>query len=219
VLACLGLLGLSACPWRQLWQYLEPARDAQLDMLPWHIDNDVPIPLAADGAEIALLVPLLEAALHKAKVRLVSAKGDRTLSMDEFLVDTMTTAIEWGEIVLEVILPVEAGGTGVSYQKMPQPASGFALVGVAARIASSGGKISMARVGVTGVAPKAYRAEKVEELLAGKSGTAEEIRQAAAVIADEVEPNSDLHASADYRAQMAKVYAARAITSALQRTA
>jgi aerobic carbon-monoxide dehydrogenase medium subunit len=175
------------------------------------------------GGSIAHADPAADypAALYalEAKVRLVSAKGDRTLSMDEFLVDTMTTAIEWGEIVLEVILPVEAGGTGVSYQKMPQPASGFALVGVAARIASSGGKISMARVGVTGVAPKAYRAEKVEELLAGKSGTAEEIRQAAAVIADEVEPNSDLHASADYRAQMAKVYAARAITSALQRTA
>jgi aerobic carbon-monoxide dehydrogenase medium subunit len=175
------------------------------------------------GGSIAHADPAADypAALYalEAKVRLVSAKGERTLSMDEFLVDTMTTAIEWGEIVQEVILPVEAGGTGVSYQKMPQPASGFALVGVAARIARSGGKISMARVGVTGVAPKAYRAENVERLLTGKSGTRDEIRQAAAVTADEVEPNSDLHASAEYRAQMAKVYAARAITAALQRTA
>lgn len=153
----------------------------------------------------------------EARVRLVSAGSDRTLSMDEFLVDTMTTAIEWGEIILEVILPVEAGGTGVSYQKMPQPASGFALVGVAARIAKSGGTISMARVGVTGVAPKAYRAENVEEMLAGKAGSAEEIRQAAAVVADDIEANSDLNASADYRAHMARVYALRALTMAVQR--
>ena len=95
--------------------------------------------------------------------------SDRTLTHGEFLVDTMTTAIEPGEIVLEVILPVEAGGTGVSYQKMAQPASGFALVGVAARVAKAGGTISMARVGVTGVAPKAYRAANVEDD-AGRQG-------------------------------------------------
>ena len=49
----------------------------------------------------------------------------------------MTTAIEPGELVLELILPVEGGSTGVSYQKMAQPASGFALVGVAARVAKA----------------------------------------------------------------------------------
>src|SRR2546426_4805979 len=65
----------------------------------------------------------------EAKVRLVSAKSDRTLAIGDFLVDTMTTAVEPGELVLELILPVESGSTGVSYQKMAQPASGFALVG------------------------------------------------------------------------------------------
>jgi carbon-monoxide dehydrogenase medium subunit len=154
----------------------------------------------------------------EAKVRLVSAKSDRTLSMDEFLVDTMTTALEPGELVLELILPVESGGTGVSYQKMAQPASGFALVGVAARIARAGGKITLARVGVTGLASKAYRASNVEKLLEGAAGTEEDIRKAAAVIADGVEANADLFASADYRAHMAQVYAARAITAALSRS-
>jgi carbon-monoxide dehydrogenase medium subunit len=154
----------------------------------------------------------------EAKVRLVSAKSDRTLSMDEFLVDTMTTALEPGELVLELILPVESGGTGVSYQKMAQPASGFALVGVAARIARAGGKVSLARVGVTGLASKAYCASNVEKLLEGTAGTEEDIRKAAAVIADGVEPNADLFASADYRAHMAQVYAARAITAALSRS-
>ncbi len=153
----------------------------------------------------------------EAKVRLVSAKSDRTLDIGDFLVDTMTTAVEPGELVLELILPVEGGSTGVSYQKMAQPASGFALVGVAARVAKAGGQISLVRVGVTGLAAKAYRAANVETLLAGKAGSADDIRKASAVVADGVDANSDLYASADYRAHMARVYTARALAAAVSR--
>src|SRR5579871_3743653 len=99
------------------------------------------------GGSIAHADPAADypAALYalEAKVHLVSAKSDRTLTMDEFLVDTMTTAIEPGELVLELILPVEAPSAGVSYQKMAQPASGFALVGIAARVMKSGGRVTM----------------------------------------------------------------------------
>jgi aerobic carbon-monoxide dehydrogenase medium subunit len=155
----------------------------------------------------------------EAKVRLVSAKSDRTLAIADFLVDTMTTAIEPGEIILELILPVEGGGAGVSYQKLVQPASGFAIVGAAARVAKSGGKVAMARVGITGLAAKAYRATNVEKLLEGTPGSAEDVRKASAVVADGVDANSDLHASADYRRHMAQIYTARALTAALSRTA
>jgi aerobic carbon-monoxide dehydrogenase medium subunit len=173
------------------------------------------------GGSIAHADPAADypAALYalEARIRLVSAKTDRTLSIDDFLVDTMTTAIEPGELVLELILPVEGPGAGVSYQKMAQPASGFALVGIAARVARSGGKVSMARVGVTGLASKAYRAANVEKLLEGTAGSADDIRKAAAVVAERVDANSDLHASADYRAHMAQVYTARALNAALSR--
>ena len=65
--------------------------------------------------------------------------------------DTFTTAAEPGEIVREIIVPIEEPKTGVNYQKMFQPASGFAIVGVAARLRKANGKISLARVGVTGL--------------------------------------------------------------------
>jgi aerobic carbon-monoxide dehydrogenase medium subunit len=152
------------------------------------------------------------------KVRLVSARTDRTLSMPDFLVDTMTTALEPGEIILELLLPVEDQGTGVSYQKMVQPASGFAIVGAAARVAKSGGEVTWARVGITGLAGKAYRAANVEKLLEGTAGSAADVRKAAAAVADGVDANSDLHASADYRRHVAQVYTARALTVALSRT-
>jgi len=151
------------------------------------------------------------------QVRLVSSKGERTLAIGQFLTDALTTALEPGEIVREVIAPVEAPGAGVSYQKMVQPASGFAIVGAAARVRRSGGKVSFIRVGITGLAGKAFRATNVEKLLEGTAGSSADIQKAAAVVADGVDANSDLFASADYRRQMAKVYTARALTQAVSR--
>ncbi len=155
----------------------------------------------------------------EARVRLVSSGSDRTLAIGDFLVDLFTTALEPGEIVREIIIPAEAAGVGSSYQKMLQPASGFAIVGVAARIRRAGGKIAMARIGVTGLAAKAFRATGVEALLEGAAGSDDDIRRAAAKVADGVEANSDIHASADYRKQMARVYTARAVQAALSRAA
>jgi aerobic carbon-monoxide dehydrogenase medium subunit len=154
----------------------------------------------------------------EAKVRITSAKGERTLPIDQFLVDALTSALEPGEIVREVIVPVESAATGVSYQKMVQPASGFAIVGAAVRVRKSGGKVTFARVGITGLAAKAIRSTAVEKLLEATAGSAADIQKAAAVVSDNVDANSDLHASADYRRQMARVYTARALAQALSRT-
>jgi aerobic carbon-monoxide dehydrogenase medium subunit len=150
-----------------------------------------------------------------AKLRLVRAGGERTLSLEDFLVDTFTTAAEPGEIVREIIVPVEEPKTGVNYQKMLQPASGFAIVGVAARLRKTNGKISLARVGVTGLASRPFRAATVETRLEGSAGTDDDIRQAAAIVSNGVDANADIHASAHYRKQMAQVYAARALRAAL----
>ena len=152
-------------------------------------------------------------------VALASAKGQREIAIADFFVDTFTTALDPGEIVREVIVPVEDQSTGTSYQKLLQPASGFAIVGVAARIRKSGGKIAVARVGVTGLSGKPYRAANVEKALEGTAGSPADLQKAAAVIADGVDANSDLHASAQYRAHMARVYATRALAAALSRTA
>ncbi len=153
----------------------------------------------------------------EAQVTLVSAKGSRVLGVEDFFVDTFTTALEEGEIIQDIIVPVEDKSVGASYQKMVQPASGFAIVGVAARLRISGAKIAMARIGVTGFGPKAYRAKKAEGLLEGTGASPSDIEKAAAAVAEGVESNSDLHASAAYRGHMVKVYAARALAIAFSR--
>ncbi len=151
----------------------------------------------------------------EAKIVLKNAKGERTLAVGDFFLDTFTTALEPGEIVSEIIVPIDDASTGTSYQKFVQPASGFAIVGVAARIRRQGGKVTQARIGVTGLAGHSYRAVKSEKALeAGKDAAA-----AASLIPDGAEANSDLHASAEYRQHMASNYGARAIAAALSRSA
>jgi carbon-monoxide dehydrogenase medium subunit len=154
----------------------------------------------------------------EAQVRLAGSNSERILSIADFFVDTFTTALKPGEILREIVLPVEGAGAGVSYYKVVQPASGFAIVGIAARVSKASGKVSMARVGVTGLAGMAFRASGVEKLLEGTGGSAGDIRQAAAVVADGVDANTDLHASADYRRHLARVATERALTAALSRT-
>ena len=122
-----------------------------------------------------------------------------------------------GEIVREVIVPVEAAGTGVTYHKVLQPASGFAIVGIAVRVRKSGGKVSFVRIGMTGLSNCSYRATAAEKALEGTSGSEADIQAAAALVAQGVDANSDLHASAEYRTHLAKVHAARALRIALGR--
>lgn len=149
----------------------------------------------------------------EAKIVLASKTGERTVAAKDFFVDTFTTAVEPGELVTAVLVPQDGEETGTSYQKLLQTASGFAVVGIAVRLRRQGGKITFARVGVTGLAPNSFRATQVEDaLLAGK--TAEE---AAALVAAGVDASSDIQASAAYRKHVAAVYAARAIHAALSR--
>jgi carbon-monoxide dehydrogenase medium subunit len=150
-----------------------------------------------------------------AEIVVANASGERNMPCADFFVDTLTTALEPGELVVAIRVPLEAVAEGVSYQKCLQPASGFAIVGIAARVMKESGKISRVRVGVTGLAGKSYRATKVEDLLVGTAGSIEDIRKAAAVVADGVEANSDMHASEEYRKHLAVVYTVRALKEAV----
>jgi len=152
----------------------------------------------------------------EAKIVIRGAKGERTVGAADFFVDSFTTTLEPGEVIREILVPVEEAGTGVSYQKNVQPASGFAIVGVAARVRRSDGKITMARIGVTGLSNIGYRATAAEKALEGTTGSPADIAKAVALVAQGADANSDLYASADYRKHLAAVYAARAITAALK---
>jgi carbon-monoxide dehydrogenase medium subunit len=147
-----------------------------------------------------------------------STKGDRVIKADDFFVDMLTTALAPGEILREIRIPAGGGRSGQSYLKVAQPASGFAVVGVAVALTrDAGGACQSAGVGITGVASVAYRAAAVEQALVGSPLDEQGITRAAAAATDGVSINGDLYASEAYRAHLAQVYTRRAIQTAASR--
>jgi len=144
---------------------------------------------------------------------------ERTLAYAEFLgdPDDLATALRPSEILTEIHMPLEDEGAGVAYKTMVQPASGYAIVGAAVRLTVKGGKIAAARVALTGVAVKPFRAAGVENTLVGQVPSADLFRRAAEQAAEGVEALSDLHASAEYRAHLATVQTRRALHEAASR--
>lgn len=152
------------------------------------------------------------------EVRLEGAAGARSVKAGDFFVDLMTTAMRPGEILTAVSFAPLSAGAGFAYLKYRQPASGFAIVGVAVSLTlDKSGRCQGARVGITGLGPKAFRAAAVENALNGKAPEATALAAAAAHAADGVDPLSDIHASTDFRAELARVYTRRAIESAAGR--
>jgi aerobic carbon-monoxide dehydrogenase medium subunit len=145
----------------------------------------------------------------EAEIDLIGPRGKRTVRADQFFVDLLQTTIAADEILTEVRVPMTS--RSVAYIKTEQKASGFALAGVAVLASPTG-----VRVGITGIAPKPYRATAVEQAI-GNQRTAHAIEVAAAYAADGVVPLADIHASAEFRAHLAQVNTRRALERAFAR--
>ena len=138
--------------------------------------------------------------------------GSRMVAAKDFFVDILTSAVGPGEILKFIHVPATANST--AYVKFAQKASGFAIAGVAAVVDKTKKEVAVA---VTGVAAKVYRASGTESSLRGVEPTADSIAAAAEKAADGVDPLSDIHASADFRAHLARVQAKRALWAAVSR--
>ncbi|MBB4287455.1 FAD binding domain-containing protein [Roseospira goensis] len=125
----------------------------------------------------------------------------RTIDGDAVFIDLFTTALEPGELITAVSVPVPRAA---AYEKAAQPASGYAVVGVLVARTAAG-----VRVGVTGAGPCAFRATALERAL--DAAFTPEAARAVTIPADGL--NDDLHASAAYRAALIPVLAARAVAA------
>jgi len=158
--------------------------------------------------------PAAAIALHSELV-LVGPNGERTVSADDFFVDLLTTDLKPGEILREIRFDKPSGRFGHAYQKVPHPASGFAVVGIALSLSlNADGKCESASIGVTGVGVKAYRAKAAEAALLNSNLEDSAVDDAASHVCDGIDPNADLYASGDYRVHLAKVHTRRAIAHA-----
>jgi aerobic carbon-monoxide dehydrogenase medium subunit len=139
--------------------------------------------------------------------------GRRTVPAADFFVDYLTTALEEGEILVEVRVP-KREGWGMHYEKFNRVAQAWSIVAVAAAVRREDGRIAEARIGLTNMGPTPLRASATEAALAGAEATAEAITAAADRAAEGTSPSSDLNAQADYRQHLVTVLTRRAVSAA-----
>jgi carbon-monoxide dehydrogenase medium subunit len=150
-----------------------------------------------------------------AEIVVKSSAGERAIKAADFFVDILTSAVAPNEIVTEIRVPKPAQPAAAVYLKVPQAASGFAVVGVAAQLKVKKGTCEEISIGITGLAPKAFRATSVENALRGAALNADAVSAAAATAdAGASDAMEDLHASGEYRRHLARVYARRAVEAA-----
>ncbi|HEX9788008.1 MAG TPA: xanthine dehydrogenase family protein subunit M [Candidatus Binatia bacterium] len=151
-----------------------------------------------------------------AEIKVAGPNGERWVKCRDFFLGLLMSVLEPDEIVTAVKVPV-TGADKTAYLKAAPRSSGFAVVGVAVRLGlDASGACSRAAIGVTGVIDKAYRAERVEQLLAGKQLDQAVIERAAAEATRNLEVVEDINGSAEYRKQLTEVYVVRTLQEALR---
>jgi len=152
-----------------------------------------------------------------ASVVVAGPRGERTVKVEQLIVGPLTTSLEGGEILVQVRVPLPPARTAGAYEKLPNPASRFAAVGVAAEVSLDGkGAVQWSRIAVTGLGSKVTRAAYVEQALQDKSDAAA-VKAASAKAAEGIELRADLTGSPAYKAQLAAVYTERAVLRAMAR--
>jgi carbon-monoxide dehydrogenase medium subunit len=146
------------------------------------------------------------------RVDVTGSSGSRSIDADDLFVDLFTTSLNADEIITAVTFPAPRAGSGMAYEKFRHPASGYAVVGLAAVVnAGAGGVVDAARIAVTGATSKATRAGGAERGLEGKRLTEDTISAAATAAPIGLDVNGDFFASDEYRRHLISVLTARAL--------
>ena len=147
------------------------------------------------------------------------AGGERVLAVDDFFLGALTTTLEPDELLTEVRLPIWPAGSAWAFIEFSRRHGDFALLGVAARLGLAGdGRCTAARLVLISAGPTPLRVPQAEAMLVGEVGSAALFTAVAQQASQEIEPDSDLHASADYRRHLATVLVGRALAQAYERT-
>jgi carbon-monoxide dehydrogenase medium subunit len=154
-----------------------------------------------------------------AEFRVVGPAGERRIAASDFFVTYLTTALEPTEVLVEVRFPELPPRTGWSFVELARRHGDFALTGVIARLtADGGGRCAGAQLVLFGVGATPVRARKTEQALLGNKLEPALFEHAGQTASEEIEePLSDVHASAEYRRDLARVLTRRALAEAAAR--
>jgi CO/xanthine dehydrogenase FAD-binding subunit len=154
-----------------------------------------------------------------AKLKIASKGEERMVDAEEFAVDFYESAVQPGDMVTEIQIPVVPPNTGVYFTKYSQMLGDYSLASVAVSITLDKKKEACtdARIGLAGVGSTPIRAKKAEEVLKGKKITEALLAEAAEVAKTEINPVSGIEGSADYKRELAGTLLKRVGKVALDR--
>ena len=167
---------------------------------------------ADPAAELPMLALLLDGVLT-----IAGPDGTRQVPAAEFFLGTMYTALAEDELLTAVTFPKLPPGTGWDVQEVARRAGDFALVALAATLTVGDGAITEARIALMGVGETPVRATEAEAVLTGHAMSEDLAAEAGELVRRAIEPQSDLHASGDYRRHLAGVLSRRALANAWAR--
>lgn len=150
-----------------------------------------------------------------ASMHVIGPNGERSIPAEKFFVDAFQTSMERNEVLTRVSVPESLPNSGAVYQRLCYVHGAFPVVGVAAAVTMRGKLLDRVGIGLTGVGPTPLRPNKAENSLMGKMPSADNLDKAASLAAEATNPTSDIHASAEYRKDMVRVFTRRALQAAV----
>ncbi len=190
------------------------------DAMPWvghfQIRNRGTIGGSLAHADPAAELPAVAACLD-AQLIARGPRGVRTLTADQLYATYLTTTLEPTEMLVETWWPAVSPRTGHAWLEFARRHGDYALVGVAAAVTLSDDAVAAARLALTGVGGRPVRAREAERYLAGVPLTDHVLGAVADAVRRAIDPESDIHATAEYRRHLAGVLAVRALRLAAQR--
>ena len=164
--------------------------------------NDHPATMIALGAQVVATGP----------------SGERVIPIDSFFVGLFTTSLKPDEIVTEIRIPVPPARSGGAYVKLERKVGDYATAAAAAQLTlGASGAIERVGLALTNVGPTPVRAAAAEKLLTGKKPDAAALAEAGKAVAQACSPTEDRRGKQDYKREMARVLAQRALKKAVQR--
>ena len=168
-------------------------------------------------ADPAAELPCVLAAL-RGEIVIAHADGEETVGADAFFLTYMLTALQPDQMVKELRFPLLPEACGYAFAEVARRHGDFALVEVAAAIVlDERGEVSLARLAAGGANPVPCVLEEAEEFLIGKVADDSVLEEAGALASERVDPDGDLHGSADYRRSLVKTLTKRALHTAITR--
>jgi len=166
------------------------------------------------SAEIPIAIYALDGT-----IRTLGPDGESAFKPEEFFLTYLTTCLEPSQIVMEVTVPVLPDGTGWSFVELSRRSGDFAIVAVATVLfMDDNGACTEARICMGGVASTPVRAKAAEDILSGQILSDALVAEAGRLAVEATDPESDYHASADYRRAMTEILVRKALRRAWEKT-